>query len=197
MTFTRGTNPRSNLGERRANHRSDTNECADWLQAQFRAKPSKIIADDSGLGLRAAESVKQGRNALTMAHLVSICRADPSFRASFFQFCGGHLDQRCGAGKGIEVSAIAFSADHDGHTYRSARDKVRLNFQLAAVYRAMSDGKWHTLSQIEKITGAPQASISARLRDLRKKKFGAHIVERECFQTGLWFYRLRRKKRRD
>jgi len=43
-------------------------------------------------GQRAAEAVKMGRNGLTMAHLVNICRADPTFRAAFFSFCGGKLE---------------------------------------------------------------------------------------------------------
>jgi hypothetical protein len=29
---------------------------------------------------------------MTMAHIVSMCRADPYFRAEFFRFAGGELE---------------------------------------------------------------------------------------------------------
>ena len=83
-----------NQGEHSATwrHRSTTGECADWLKDKLRRKSAKLIADEAGVGQRAAESIKLGRNALTMAHLVSMCRADETFRTHFFKFCGGHLE---------------------------------------------------------------------------------------------------------
>ncbi len=39
-------------------------------------------------------------------------------------------------------------------------------------------GWWWTLREISQHTGDPEASISARLRDLRKARFGAHTVNR-------------------
>jgi hypothetical protein len=83
-----------------------------------------------------------------------------------------------------------FDADHDGHTYNRERDKARLNAQLTAVFEAMKDGHWRTLARIRAMTGAPEASISARLRDCRKSKFGAHTVERRFVERGLYEYRL-------
>lgn len=92
MSFSLGTNPAFNRGEHNSNRRSDTRECSDWLADQLRPIPAKVIADEAAIGQRAAEGVKMGRNGLTMAHLVSMCRANPEFRAAFFQFCGGHLE---------------------------------------------------------------------------------------------------------
>lgn len=96
MHISRGANPGFNRGEHSANRRrhelSSTSECSDWLQDNLRKISAKQIADDAGLGQRAAESVKLGRNGLTMAHLVSMCRANPEFRAQLFRFCGGHLE---------------------------------------------------------------------------------------------------------
>jgi hypothetical protein len=89
------TNPSFNRGEHSANWRQEqtsTPECNDWLAAQLRPHSAKAISERTGQGQRAAEAVKMGRNGLTMAHLVNICRADPAFRASFFQFCGGKLE---------------------------------------------------------------------------------------------------------
>jgi hypothetical protein len=40
------------------------------------------------------------------------------------------------------------------------------------------------------VTGFPEASISARLRDFRKEQFGKHVVERRRRSQGQWEYRL-------
>lgn len=83
--------------------------------------------------------------------------------------------------------------DFSGDTYDRALDQVRLNAQMRRVVRLMCDGRWRTLAEIEKRTGDPQASISARLRDLRKEKFGLSTVERRRRGEevrGLHEYRL-------
>jgi hypothetical protein len=54
----------------------------------------------------------------------------------------------------------------------------------------MRDGKWRTLGELEDITGYPPASISAQLRHLRKKRFGAHVVNRRHLHRGLYEYQL-------
>lgn len=81
-------------GEHSANRHIHTNtgECSDWLAERLRNRSAKEISRQTGQGQRAAEAVKMGRNGLTMAHLVNICRADPEFRAQFFYFCGGELE---------------------------------------------------------------------------------------------------------
>ena len=79
---------------------------------------------------------------------------------------------------------------HDGATYNPVVDKVRLNNQTQLVLDLMFDGRWRTLSEIASATGAPEASVSARLRDLRKPKFGSWIVERHRLSPGLHEYRL-------
>ena len=80
--------------------------------------------------------------------------------------------------------------DFDGKTYQRGRDHARLTAQLDAVRRYMRDGEWHTLGQIATAIGAPEASVSARLRDLRKPKFGKHTIERQHVTRGLFQYRL-------
>lgn len=88
------TNAAFNRGEHSTNKHlhTDTPEVSDWLKDQFRRQSAKDISEKTGQGQRAAEAVKMGRNGLTMAHLVNICRTDPTFRAAFFQFCGGTLE---------------------------------------------------------------------------------------------------------
>ncbi len=78
----------------------------------------------------------------------------------------------------------------DGETYDAARDHDRLNAQLSRIRAALMDLAWHTLADLERRTGDPQASISARIRDLRKVKFGGAVVERRYVEAGLWEYRL-------
>lgn len=80
----------------------------------------------------------------------------------------------------------------DGSTYDPARDRARLQRQLARVREIMRDGQWRTLAELAAETGAPEASVSARLRDLRKQKFGALFVERRRVpgENGLHTYRV-------
>lgn len=82
-------------------------------------------------------------------------------------------------------------AEFNGSGYDHTLDHTRLRGQIQRVHTAMRDGEWRTLGEIEARTGDPQASISAQLRHLRKKKFGDHQVDkRRRGDGGLWEYRL-------
>ena len=78
----------------------------------------------------------------------------------------------------------------DGETFAPERDGVRLTRQSKDVWRPMQDGAWRTLGEISAGTGHPEASVSARLRDFRKRRFGSHTVERKYLGSGLYAYRL-------
>jgi hypothetical protein len=80
--------------------------------------------------------------------------------------------------------------DFDGATYERDRDHARLGAQLRRVADALADGEWWTLRGLAERTGDPEASVSARLRDLRKGKFGGYTVIAEPIRRGLWRYRL-------
>ena len=67
---------------------------------------------------------------------------------------------------------------------------VRLTGQLRDVYEAIEDGYPHTLRDIELITGHPQASISAQLRNLRKARFGGFTINKKNIDGGLYVYWL-------
>lgn len=77
----------------------------------------------------------------------------------------------------------------DGDTFDPDRDTDRLNRQAADVFRVIADEQWHTLAELAARTGHPEASISARLRDLRKPRFGARVIERRYVGDGLHEYR--------
>jgi hypothetical protein len=76
-----------------------------------------------------------------------------------------------------------------GTTFVQEIDGHRLNAQQAAVYSLMRDGRFRTLREIEDLTGFPQASISARLRDLRKAPLNRDVQRRRReSQGGTWEY---------
>lgn len=83
----------------------------------------------------------------------------------------------------------------DGETYDRARDQSRLYGQMERVVWAFADGGWHSLfeaqeaireefGKMDSLTG-----ISARVRDLRKQKFGGYTVERRA-DGGTHEYRV-------
>jgi hypothetical protein len=79
----------------------------------------------------------------------------------------------------------------DAPGYDEGRDGRRIARQRARVWQAIYSGGWWGLADIAQTTGDPEASVSARLRDFRKPKFGAHTVERRYVRDGLHHYRLR------
>lgn len=78
----------------------------------------------------------------------------------------------------------------DGETFDFKQDSPRLSTQFERVRDLMRDGRWRTLAQIAQGAGGSESSVSARLRDLRKPRFGAFRVERERVEGGLHRYRL-------
>ena len=79
----------------------------------------------------------------------------------------------------------------DGVTYDKQADGSRISRQLDVVRDCIQAGEWWSLAGIASHTGYPEASISARLRDLRKDKFGGYRIDRRrSGDRGLWEYRL-------
>ena len=80
----------------------------------------------------------------------------------------------------------------DGQTYNPKKDGKRLETALFNVANLMSDEHWRTLESIATKAKCSEAGASARLRDLRKDKFGSHTVERRRVKgaDGLWEYRV-------
>lgn len=81
----------------------------------------------------------------------------------------------------------------DGDTYDPKHDLVRLTGQIQRVFDAIKDNGWYTLDEIHKATNDPHASISAQLRNLRKERFGSHVIEKRCKgnrSNGLWEYSM-------
>ena len=76
----------------------------------------------------------------------------------------------------------------DGATFDAALDTDRLTRQLDAVRRWMLTHGCQSLAEIAAGTGFPEASVSARLRDLRKARFGGFTVERHRRSAGTWEY---------
>jgi hypothetical protein len=85
----------------------------------------------------------------------------------------------------LKIQELRFN----GADYVPDRDDPRLSKQIYRVWNAMYDEKWKTLGEISLLTGDPEASISAQLRHLRKKRFGSHTIERRHITNGLYEYR--------
>jgi hypothetical protein len=76
-------------------------------------------------------------------------------------------------------------------------DKPRLKKQLEVIRDVMLSanecGAWLTLAEIGAMTRYPEPSISAQLRNLRKKENGGYLVEKRLAGakgSGLWKYRV-------
>lgn len=78
----------------------------------------------------------------------------------------------------------------NGADYEYKRDHLRLSGQYRDIFNLMRDGEWRSLPQIARITGHPEASISAQLRHMRKPRFGSHTVNRRHVTDGLNEYQL-------
>ena len=78
----------------------------------------------------------------------------------------------------------------DGITYQPELDFNRLSTQLERVKALTLSSDWWTLRELADRTGASEASVSARLRDLRKQRFGGYTVERRRVSGGLWQYKV-------
>lgn len=94
----------------------------------------------------------------------------------------------------------------DGVTAVAELDQKRLTGQMRRVFDVMEDGKWRTLEEIRATSfvrglhvrdgdahNDSEAAISARLRDLRKSRFGGFTVDRRRRGdpgSGLFEYRV-------
>lgn len=77
----------------------------------------------------------------------------------------------------------------DGY-YVTAADDGRLLNQLERIFYLMRDGQPRTVEQIHRIVGGTQTGVSARLRDLRKAKFGGYDIATLDHGGGHFTYRL-------
>ena len=85
----------------------------------------------------------------------------------------------------------------DGVTYRKQRDQVRLGTQLSIVLSCLIDGDPWAISDIRDVienkTGKPasESGITARIRDLRKERFGGYRIDRIAPEHGgTWHYQM-------
>lgn len=80
----------------------------------------------------------------------------------------------------------------EGRTIDHARDDRRLSAQMAAVIEVMRDGQWRDLLNLSRASGAPEASCSARLRDVNKpqNRWMGYEMEASHVARGYWIYRL-------
>lgn len=75
-----------------------------------------------------------------------------------------------------------------GDTFIASRDGLRLSKQYDRVRELVIDGQFRTLAEIAAQVQAPEASVSARLRDLRR---AGYQVDRRYVRRGLHAYAVR------
>ncbi len=91
------------------------------------------------------------------------------------------------------TSKIFDSSSFDGVTYEPKFDATRLRGEMRHVYNVMRHGDWRTIRDIAFETTYSHAGISARLRDLRKVRWGSHTVNRRRRgdpKRGIFEYQL-------
>lgn len=84
-------------------------------------------------------------------------------------------------------------SEFSGTTYQPELDRERLTKQRERVFWLMTDHQWRTLREISTVTGDPESSVSARLRDIRNK-LGMAVERRRRagFElSGVFEYRVR------
>jgi hypothetical protein len=90
----------------------------------------------------------------------------------------------------------------DGHADDEGSIKdARLSSQLVRTFEVMNTyrtggegdhafGYWYTLQELAVKVNASEASVSARIRDLRKDRFGGWTINKVQWKTGLYVYGL-------
>jgi hypothetical protein len=101
-------------------------------------------------------------------------------------------DGKCPAclGTGIRSNPDPDRPDFGGETYDPQRDRARLTGSLLLVLEAMRLGGWWSLAGLAIVGKCSQAAASARIRDLRKPRYGGHTIEKRYVADGRWEYRL-------
>jgi hypothetical protein len=75
-------------------------------------------------------------------------------------------------------------------TYVPELDFNRLSTQLEKVRQLMSDGEWRTLGEISAKAQGSEASVSARLREIRKNGRTVERRRKGDPRSGLFEYRV-------
>lgn len=147
---------------------------------------------------RTDDPVVEGESAINLIHAIAVARLlDFYERQRRAVNATGHQKEMF-PGPDKVVPGATEPPFFDGETYEAEADRDRLAGLLRAVFLAMADGQWRALPLIQHIvrqqnaTWSSEASISARLRDLRKERFGAHKIERrrKAEGSGTYQYRL-------
>ena len=70
---------------------ADGHEFREWSRKFLEGYSRGEIAEKAQCTKRTAENVRAGKFSWRAEYLIAMCRNDPTFRAAFFEFCGGNL----------------------------------------------------------------------------------------------------------
>ena len=108
-------------------------------------------------------------------------------------FILGEVCRFCGARKADVPVALPKPKRFDGATILEQPDAPeRLSGLWERVHAYVMEHPSVELWELAEATGGSEASVSARLRDLRKERFGRHEVERSYQGSGVYRYTVQR-----
>lgn len=70
----------------------------------------------------------------------------------------------------------------------TAKDKIEFNRAEQLIFKKMSDGKWHTATELIRLTG--QREALRRMRELRKRRSVLDIQKRRESDSREWSYKM-------
>ena len=79
----------------------------------------------------------------------------------------------------------------DGETYDEELDGERMTTQLELVREIMSDQRWHRILEVANRVDCSESGAAARIRDLRKEKFGSWEIARRRVAHGKGLHEYR------
>jgi hypothetical protein len=90
------------------------------------------------------------------------------------------------------LNVFAMEEELGGQETGDGADASRLSRQLDIVATCLGDGSWWTLPSLAERAAASTQSVSARVRDLRKERWGSHTIERRKVvgSVGVYEYRM-------
>ena len=90
------------------------------------------------------------------------------------------------------MNEVRGQAHFDGKFCDIPKDHLRLSRQFERVRDYMSDHQFHSVQEVAQALNIPENSASAQIRNLRKARFGARVIETQrCTDTGLFKYRMK------
>lgn len=71
-----------------------------------------------------------------------------------------------------------------------ATNPVRNDTVIGRTFEVLKDGQWHTLADINNVTGDSPARIASRIRELRMPMYGNYNIDTQQVSAYVWKYKI-------